>query len=1669
MRMIPKTTAIALTLLCSLCALSLRAQMWNGADTLYGHEWIRYDRPYFKILLADDGIYRIPTATLAAQGVPLETLAGAQFQMFYMGQEEPLFVSTDGTFGTSDYIEFYGRRNRGELDRHLYRNPDAEMLNPLYSISTDTSAYFLTWVNPGTPTLRYSTLNNDLSNAPLKEEWFWEELRQVFSNAVLQKADNEGVSESRFDEGEGYASNFSATASINFAPKFIHPAPVNSVFRMRMFSNNRAHELRISVNGDTLHRETFNGYRLQQYTIEKPTANLSANEQLRFNGIASTNDRHAVAWAALRYPRAYNFDNQTSFAFQLPAAAQPRYLEISNFNAGTAPVLYDLTRRTRTVAAVNAGLTRLILPATNADVNLLLVNAAAGVRTVTNIRPATFVNYQNADAEYLIISHPRLMDDGAGGNPVQAYADYRASQAGGGFRTVVLDVTQLYDQFAYGIHRHPLAVRNAVQYLVRRWPEAKYAFIIGKGRQYNVGRTAAAVAGDYYVPTFGVPGSDNLLIAGNWTNVPALPIGRIAASTPAEVRWYLDKVVSHESGRNSTAEADREWKKEVIHLGGGGSAGEQQFIKNALGQMENIVRTGAMGAHVQSFFKTNSDPIQQAVSDAMLRRINDGASIITFFGHSSSVGFDFAIDDPATYQNAGRFPTMISLGCHAGQIHEGLRSVGEDFLFQNNKGAIAFISTTGYGYISALSTYAQSYLNLLNGSHYGSGLGDVLHKVIEQYNTTNGLPLLALVHQFTLHGDPAVVITPSEQPDLVLRSAEASLSPSIISVQTDSVELSLSVRNIGRAVSDSCVLEITREFPGGVQVSVLRQRIPAPRLVDRYVFRLPVWGDRGVGFNRFLATVDTDNEIAEGPGAAAEQNNSLTNAQGREGIDFVVFANGAIPLYPPDLGIAGGSSVTLHASSADAFAPELLYLVEIDTTMYFDSPGKRSYSTTQTGGLVSITPDMAWRDSTVYYWRISPDSLPGIGFSWRSSSFLYLAGSTGGWNQSHFFQWGGNRYINTELPESNRRLRFLDDAKFIRIKNGVSPGFDNIGVDVNSYPHGFIPPEWDGSVRNGVYIFSLDSITAEPWTNPAPGRFGSYQPVTWTPEHGNFPYWTTTPEWRKKAINFLRDTIPAGNYVILYTAQHNNLSYLPEAWAADSVALGTNLFQVLEQQGAQLIRSTAEMGSRPYFIMYKKDDPSFPVIERISLDNQPIFENVILNGRWDRGEVRTNRIGPARNWRSLHWQIAENTAEDEWSLDVYGVRQDSTEALLISNLQAFDAQLESVNSAEFPYLKLHFKAADTTFRSAPQIPYWRVLFDELPEAVLNPALAFSFHKDTLQQGEPLSMQVAVNNIAGIGMDSLLVRFTVADQAGNRQVVLRKTAPLPANDTIMAYLQLDTRDMAGPQQLRIEVNPDRAQPEQHLFNNNGIKDFFVGKDLRNPLLDVTFDGQRIMDGDIVSAKPLIVIALRDENRWLRLDDTSLFKVLLRAPDAPDVRPIPIGSDEMRFLPAAGNGENRATLEWSPKFSESGTHTLIVQGRDATGNASGQVDFRVNFEVITEARISNVLNYPNPFTTSTRFVYTLTGEEPPATFVIRIMTVSGRIVRELTQDDLGPLRIGTHATEQTWDGTDMYGDRLANGVYLYQVFAKDREGKDLIRHDTGTDAFFKGGIGKLVILR
>jgi flagellar hook assembly protein FlgD len=117
------------------------------------------------------------------------------------------------------------------------------------------------------------------------------------------------------------------------------------------------------------------------------------------------------------------------------------------------------------------------------------------------------------------------------------------------------------------------------------------------------------------------------------------------------------------------------------------------------------------------------------------------------------------------------------------------------------------------------------------------------------------------------------------------------------------------------------------------------------------------------------------------------------------------------------------------------------------------------------------------------------------------------------------------------------------------------------------------------------------------------------------------------------------------------------------------------------------------------------------------------------------------------------------------------------------------------------------------------------------------------------------------------------------------------------------------------------------------------------------------------------------------------------------------------------------------------------------------------------------ISNLLNYPNPFTTSTAFVFTLTGSEIPTNFKIQILTVTGKVVKEITALELGTLRIGRNITDYKWDGTDQFGQRLANGVYLYRVISS-LNGKKMDKFNpqgANTDRFFTKGYGKMYLMR
>ncbi len=296
----------------------------------------------------------------------------------------------------------------------------------------------------------------------------------------------------------------------------------------------------------------------------------------------------------------------------------------------------------------------------------------------------------------------------AGGisNPVKSYADYRASTAGGGYDTLVVDMDLLYNQFNYGI-KSPLAIFDFMRFLVDGG-EPQFLFIIGKGLGPNIPfhRDPDGVINitqfgiDYeirdLVPAAGDPGSDMYFTAGlNGTSFePAVPVGRLPARNSQQVLDYLEKVVETEA-----LPFDNLWRKEVLHLSGGISASELVNFRNFMDQFKVVAEDDFFGGSVETTAKTSGSTVELInVAD----EVNDGLNLVTFFGHSApnitDIDIGFVTDPLLGYDNQGRYPMFLINGCNAGEFFDDQIVFGEDWVLAADRGALGFIAHSSFGF-----------------------------------------------------------------------------------------------------------------------------------------------------------------------------------------------------------------------------------------------------------------------------------------------------------------------------------------------------------------------------------------------------------------------------------------------------------------------------------------------------------------------------------------------------------------------------------------------------------------------------------------------------------------------------------------------------------------------------------------------------------------------------------------------------------------------------------------------------------------------------------------------------------------------------------------------------------------------------------------------------------
>jgi hypothetical protein len=101
-------------------------------------------------------------------------------------------------------------------------------------------------------------------------------------------------------------------------------------------------------------------------------------------------------------------------------------------------------------------------------------------------------------------------------------------------------------------------------------------------------------------------------------------------------------------------------------------------------------------------------------------------------------------------------------------------------------------------------------------------------------------------------------------------------------------------------------------------------------------------------------------------------------------------------------------------------------------------------------------------------------------------------------------------------------------------------------------------------------------------------------------------------------------------------------------------------------------------------------------------------------------------------------------------------------------------------------------------------------------------------------------------------------------------------------------------------------------------------------------------------------------------------------------------------------------------------------------NASDNFSNRSTSELSFEVVEagDLKLTNVINFPNPFSDETTISFRLPRR---ADVAVRVYTVGGRMVRKLSSPGVSGWG------HVLWDGRDEQGDKVSNGVYIYKITA------------------------------
>ncbi|MES2799213.1 MAG: type IX secretion system sortase PorU [Bacteroidota bacterium] len=215
-----------------------------------------------------------------------------------------------------------------------------------------------------------------------------------------------------------------------------------------------------------------------------------------------------------------------------------------------------------------------------------------------------------------------------------------------------------------------------------------------------------------------------------------------------------------------------------------------------------------------------------------------------------------------------------------------------------------------------------------------------------------------------------------------------------------------------------------------------------------------------------------------------------------------------------------------------------------------------------------------------------------------------------------------------------------------------------------------------------------------------------------------------------------------------------------------------------------------------------------------------------------------------------------------------------------------------------------------------------------------------------------------------------------------------------------------------------------------INPNGVNDV-VG-----PTIELYLNDDKFVNQGITNETPILIADLFDENGINTVGNGIGHDITLIVDNNTAQQKV-----LNEYYAAAMDSYQSGKITYQMSELTAGKHTLTFKVWDVNNNSSEKtIDFEVKAKEKLE--LAHVLNYPNPFTTATKFFFEHNQVCSQLETQVQIMTISGRLVKTINR------MVNTQGFRSEgidWDGKDDFGDQLAKGVYIYRISAKMPNGE------------------------